>query len=225
MKAVIFDIDDTMISEYDYVMGGYRAVAKRLSQDEDVAMSEDEVFEKLKELSKTSYKEVYNRFLDSLGIARDEDRIQELVSVYKHHKPHLKLYDDVRETLDALKAKGIKLGIISDGDVARQKNKLKITGLENDFDCVIITDELGDISYRKPDERSYIKMAETLGVDFSDMIYVGDNPTKDFFIKTKYPIKTARIIREHGIYANAEYREGITEDYRIESLRDVIGIV
>ncbi len=214
-----------MISEYDYVMGGYRAVAKRLSQDEDITMSEDEIFEKLKELSKTSYKEVYNRFLDSLGIPRDEERIQGLVRVYKQHEPHLKLYDDVRETLDALKEKGIRLGIISDGDVARQKNKLKITGIENDFDCVIITDELGDISYRKPDERSYIKMSETLGVDFSDMLYVGDNPTKDFFITTKYPIKTARIIREHGIYAKADYREGVTEDYRIESLRDVIGIV
>lgn len=227
MKAVIFDIDDTMISEYDYVMGGYHAVAKRLSEDEDVAMSEEEVFEKLKELSQTSYKEVYNRFLDFRGIKRDEERVQELVSIYRHHKPNLKLYDDVRETLDALKEKGIKLGIISDGDVTRQKNKLKITGIENDFDCVIITDELGngDISYRKPDERSYIKMSETLGVDFSEMLYVGDNPTKDFFIKTKYPIKTARIIREHGIYANADYREGIIEDYRIESLTDIIRIV
>ena len=225
MKAVIFDIDDTMISEYDYVMGGYHAVAKRLSRDDDIPMSEDEVFEKLKDLSKTSYKEVYNRFLDSLGIPRDEERIQELVRVYKQHEPHLKLYDDVRETLDALKEKGIKLGIISDGDVARQKNKLKITGIENDFDCVIITDEMGDISYRKPDERSYIRMSETLGVDFSDMMYVGDNPTKDFFIKTKYPIKTARIIREHGIYADADYRDGITEDYRIESLKDVLSLV
>ncbi|MCR5651444.1 MAG: HAD family hydrolase [Lachnospiraceae bacterium] len=227
MKAVIFDIDDTMISEYDYVMGGYRAVAKRLSRDEDIAMSEDEIFEKLKDLSKTSYKEVYNRFLDFKGIQRDEERVLELVDIYRHHKPSLKLYDDVRETLDALKARGIKLGIISDGDVARQKNKLKITDIENDFDCVIITDELGngDISYRKPDERSYVKMAETLGVDFDEMLYVGDNPNKDFFIRTKLPIKTARIIREHGIYANAPYREDITEDFRIEKLTDVLNII
>jgi putative hydrolase of the HAD superfamily len=227
LRAVIFDIDDTMISEYDYVMGGYRAVAKRLSKDEDVGMSEDGIFEKLKDLSKTSYKEVYNRFLDYRSIPRDEGRVLELVDIYRHHKPNLKPYDDVRETLDALKEKGVKLGIISDGDVARQKNKLKITGLEDDFDCVIITDELGngDISYRKPDERSYIKMAETLGVDFSQMLYVGDNPNKDFFIKTKFPIKTARIIREHSIYADAPYREGITEDYRIEKLTDVLGII
>ena len=74
MKAVIFDIDDTMISEYDYVMGGYHAVAERLSRDDDIPMTEDEVFEKLKELSKTSYKEVYNRFLDSLAIPRDEEK-------------------------------------------------------------------------------------------------------------------------------------------------------
>ena len=222
MKAIIFDIDDTLISEYDYVLSGYRQVSKRLAGDEDIGLSESEIFDTLMELCEGGFLFVYDRLFEKLGLPKDKERISELIHIYQHHDPDIRLYDDVDGTLTSLRDRGIKLGIISDGDPERQKRKLRVCDAEKYFDCIIITDELGGEEYRKPDRRSYELISQKLGCDFSEMMYVGDNPAKDFYIKKTFPIKTARIIRDHGIYADREYRDGIAEDYRIQSLTDIL---
>ncbi len=221
LKAVIFDIDDTLISEYDYVLSGYRAVAEKLASDGDTGLGSEEIYNELKDLSKESFLRIYNRLFKKLGLEEKEDRIKELVYIYQNHDPDIRLYDDVDKTLTELKKRGCALGVISDGEPQRQRRKLKVCDAERYFDFVIITDELGGVEYRKPDDRSYRLMSSRLGTAFEDMIYVGDNPSKDFCVKKIIPIRTARIIRPHGIYADREYMDGIKEDYRLESLYDI----
>ncbi len=225
LKAVIFDIDDTLISEYDYVLSGYKAVSKRLVKDSDIKLTGKELFDTLLKLSKDGFHYVYNRLFKELGLKEDEERIKELVYIYQNHDPDIRLYDDVDKTLTALKEKGCRLGVISDGDPKRQRRKLRVCEAEKYFDKVIITDELGGEEYRKPDTRSFEIMSRELETSFEDMIYVGDNPSKDFYIVKTLPMKTARIIRPHGIYTDREYREGIKETYRIDTLDDIIKYV
>ena len=80
------------------------------------------------------------------------------------------------------------MGIISDGYHVSQRNKLEalFTGKQNLFGRVILTDELGR-DYRKPDERSFLMIKEYFKTDWSDMVYVGDNPEKDFYINRMSP--------------------------------------
>lgn len=54
-----------------------------------------------------------------------------------------------------LKCKGIKVGIITDGRPEGQRNKIKALGLEELVDDIIITDELGGIQFRKPNDISF----------------------------------------------------------------------
>lgn len=216
MKAVIFDIDDTLVSERDFVYSGYRAVSRSLS--EEMGLPDQEIAERLIKLSGDGYARIFDRLYESLGLKPEEGRIAELSALYSHHEPEIHFYGDVLPALKALKEGGMRLGIISDGDPLRQHNKLKACGGEELFDRIIITDELGDLSYRKPDPRSFEIMAEALGSTYEEMAYVGDNPAKDFYIKRIYPIRTVRIVRPYGIYQDREYREGIREDMRIESL-------
>ncbi len=225
LKAVIFDIDDTLVSEYDYVISGHRAAAKYLSKTGLVSMTAEEIFDSFMELASKSYSGVYNRFFEAEGLEAHREIIGDLVDIYVKHDPQISPYSDVKDTLEALRKRDIKLGIISDGDPGRQKRKLKVCGLEGYFDQVIITDELGDISYRKPDIRSFELMAKGLGVEPSEMLYIGDNPSKDFHISMQLPVKTARIIREKGIYADRDYLDDIRETYRIDSLRDILELV
>ena len=66
MKAVIFDLDDTLILERDFVFSGYRAVAKYLEAGR--GLSAERIYGILKEEFESSAQNVFNRMYDWLGI-------------------------------------------------------------------------------------------------------------------------------------------------------------
>ena len=220
-KAVVFDLDDTLVSERQYIQSGYRAVSAELSQRHD--LDKQPVYEMLLDLFADSPKNVFNRLYDKLHIPYTEKDIRELVELYRNHDPDIDFYDDVIPCVQTLKANAIMTGIITDGYISTQRAKLNALDAYQYFDHIVITEELGR-EYWKPHPRAFEMMKETLGVDYENMVYIGDNPEKDFFIGSIYPIKTARISRE-GIYSGAMYLGGISEDYTIDSLADILTIM
>lgn len=234
IKAVIFDLDDTLVSEYGFIVSGYRYMAGELAGR--LCSSPEEIEDRLWELSKESYANAFNRLFDTYGVSYTEAELQELILAYRNHPADLKFYPDVYPALKWLKDRGILTGIISDGDPGRQRNKIRsaIAGLPDEekrrsdkdwFDEVILNDEFGGASYRKPNPHGFEVMAERLGVEPCEMIYIGDNPAKDFHIVADLPVRTARIIRENGIYNDREYLDGIHETWRFEKLTDIMGLV
>jgi len=73
-------------------------------------------------------------------------------------------------------------------------------GIENLFDSVIITDELGGVEYRKPCERAFVLTCERLGVAFADAVYIGDNLRKDFIAPEKLGMKACYFKNPDGLY-------------------------
>ncbi len=223
-KAVIFDLDDTLISEDEYIRSGYRAVSNFLK--DMYGWDERMTARQLYDLYLESPKNVFNRLLDAHDIAYKNNEILELVEVYREHTPDVHFYPDVKPTLAMLKNRGVKLGLLSDGYAVTQRKKLTVLNVNGRkvFDKIIITDELGR-DYWKPDPRPFIMMKEAFLADWSDIVYVGDNPEKDFFIGRDFPIMTVRIMRNEGVYLNRPYREGYRETARISSLNDLEKII
>ena len=50
IKAVIFDLDDTLISEYDYIKSGYRVISKKIKEDYKLENSEEQIYNLMWEL-------------------------------------------------------------------------------------------------------------------------------------------------------------------------------
>ena len=161
--------------------------------------------------------------MDRHNIAYVSEDILWLVNEYRNHKPDAEFYADVVPVLDELKRKGIKTGIISDGYLSTQRNKAEVLRLYELFDKVIFTEELGR-EYWKPHPGAFEMMKESLGVEFNEMVYVGDNPQKDFYISKLLPIMTVRIVRTGSVYRTAEYYRGVGETVRIEALQDILKI-
>ncbi|MBU1145202.1 MAG: HAD-IA family hydrolase, partial [Firmicutes bacterium] len=122
-----------------------------------------------------------------------------------------------------LKTNNVKLGIITDGYKETQKQKIDSLCLKDIIDEIVITDELGK-QYWKPHKLPFEVIVKKMSIDFDEMIYVGDNPTKDFYIGSIYPIRTVRILRE-GYYLDKEYFKGIKENYRITTLSELLNII
>lgn len=222
IKLVAFDLDDTLISEFEYIKSGYKAVSREFSKKYN--LSENETFERLMSLFSENSKNVFNRLLDEYGINYEKDDIMSIVKVYREHIPKISFFDDVIPTISILKNKGIKLSIITDGYAITQKNKLSAVCADKYFDEIIITDLLGR-EFWKPHPKSFEILKEKFGFDWDEIVYVGDNPEKDFYISKNYPVKTVRIAREKSVYKDSEYREGIKEDILIDKLTDLDRVI
>lgn len=193
LKAVIFDLDDTLYGEKEYVRSGYRAIA-------DIMPQVDRMDEKLWaafEQKKSAIDEV----LREEGIYNEEIK-QKCLSVYRFHQPDIHFYAGVLELLQMLRADGYKLGVITDGRPEGQRAKIRALGLDELVDYIIVTDELGGVEYRKPNKAAFVKMQEALGVEFEEMCYVGDNIKKDFIAPEMLKMKSFWFKNIDGLYFN-----------------------
>lgn len=188
IKGVIFDLDDTLFSEKEYVKSGYKSVANYLGD--------------------SSYAEHLWRFFEEGKAAIDEllkelnreTEKQKVLDVYRSHIPDIHLYDGVTDLLDTLRQKGIKIGIITDGRPEGQRNKIKALGLDALVDNIIVTDELGGTQFRKPCDIAFRIMQNTWKLPASQIVYVGDNPSKDFQAPQQLGMRSRMIINPDGVY-------------------------
>ncbi len=221
VKAVVFDLDDTLISESDYIKSGYFCIAEVI--ENKFKMNKIVVYDELLELFNDCPINVFNRFLDKHHIKYTDKTIQNLVSEYRMHFPDIDFYDDVIPCLGELKNLGIKTGIITDGYKIAQRQKIKSIKAHMYFDEIIVTDEFGR-EYWKPHPKAFEYIKEKLKVNFDEMIYIGDNPEKDFYIQKYYPITTIRILRG-GIHKDKRYFDDIREDFQIKNLEELKYII
>ena len=87
-------------------------------------------------------------------------------------REHARLFDGLAQTLDALKALGIMLGIVS-GARPEVLEMLRPDGILDRFDAVILG---ADVSRPKPDPEGILTCLHRLGVAPAEAVYVGDAP-------------------------------------------------
>lgn len=219
IKLVIFDLDDTLISEAEYVKSGYNVVSKHI--EDKFNINSNEAFNKLWFLFEKREKNTFNKLLDEYMVSYTKEDITEIVNIYRNHMPNISFFDDVIPVLEELKKRNIHTGIISDGYLVTQKNKLEVLNEYNKFDYIILTDELGK-EYWKPNPKAFQMMLDRFNLNPEEVIYVGDNPKKDFYIKKIMPVKTVKIERENALYINENYMEEIKEDIVIKNLFELL---
>lgn len=185
IKGVIFDLDDTLYSEKEYVRSGYKAVSDYLG-----GWYEEKLWDFFLE-----GKPAIDELLKELG---RENEKADIVEVYRSHKPDIHLYPGVVEMIEELKTKGIKVGIITDGRPEGQRNKLDALGL--DVDDVIITDELGGVQFRKPCDIAFRMLMTRWRLHPADIVYVGDNPAKDFQAPQQLGMRSVYFANKDGLY-------------------------
>lgn len=186
IKAIVFDLDDTLYYEIDYVKSGFQAIA-------DV-FGDNNITLKLFTLFSQNRNNVYQRY----GFSKEE--CNRCIEIYRSHKPNICLSSEIKGVLVTLKSKGYKLGIITDGRPEGQWNKIYALGLEKMVDKIIVTDELGGIEYRKPNPTAFNLMKDYLNLEYNEMMYIGDNPIKDFQAPQQLGMKCYYFQNKNGLY-------------------------
>ena len=105
-------------------------------------------------------------FKDTLSKQDAEAVLNDYLAAYEEN---WQLYYDVLPMLE--KYKDVPKGIISNGDTDQQRRKLSKTGIDNNFQTVVIS---GDIGILKPDPKIFLHAAEQAGMAVSQCWYIGD---------------------------------------------------
>ncbi len=178
IKAAVFDLDHTLFDRYETLKLAVPLLREKLDVSKDVT---DEYFAEQiswadKQYVHHGWHEIHEHLI-KCGIFNTEpsldDYTESLLSCFK--KVAVK-YDFTNPMLKKLREMGIKTGIITNGRHEIQSEKIKMLELNGLFDDIMIS---GDYDFRKPDERIFKTSAEHLGVDVSEMFYVGDHPLAD----------------------------------------------
>ena len=187
IEGVIFDLDDTLYSEKDYVRSGYKEIARNYPDIENAECRLWEFFLK--------GDRAINKVFAEAGLSEEKENA---LMIYRMHMPKIELYAGVQEMITRLKTSGKKIGIITDGRPEGQKNKIE--ALRLNVDQVIITDELGGVVYRKPNKKAFELMQNRLQIAFDRMVYIGDNLAKDFIAPEELGMETIYFKNSDGLY-------------------------
>ncbi|WP_417687890.1 HAD family hydrolase [Pseudidiomarina sp.] len=162
--TVVFDLDDTLYSEREYLKSGVKYLVKRFKRwcPSIDGLAVDKIIASQKPL-------------DTLFEALDlSDSVkQSMLWMYRLHKPAIQLYYEARELIDFCNHNHIDIAVITDGRLVSQSLKLDALGLTRVKSY--ISEEYKET---KPSEGRFLEVQK----DFpsKQYIYVGDNPTKDF---------------------------------------------
>lgn len=187
LNAVIFDLDDTLYSEKDYVRSGYRKIAEHFAKPE--------LFDQMWEVFERGGKAI-DEVLEANGLESQKD---EALRIYRSQEPDIRLYPGVAEMIARIRETK-KIGIITDGRPEGQNAKLNALGLCEMADEIIVTDGLGGVIYRKPNPAAFIQMQRRMAVPFEAMCYVGDNIKKDFIAPENLGMKAILFKNKDGLY-------------------------
>lgn len=217
IKLIIFDLDDTLYPEIEFVKSGFRIVSERI--EKDFSIDKDYIFHKLWEEFIRDRKFVFNRVLRNIGLY-NEEYLNELITLYRTHRPLISLYDDAKTILPILRDK-FYLGIITDGYPTTQRLKVESLGIEKYFKKIIYTWEEGEY-YSKPSSKAFVDMLNYFSCTSKQAVYIGDNIEKDFKGPKEIGMLTVKILRDDGIYRDlSPPDENYLPDFIINSLFDL----
>ena len=192
-RAILFDLDDTIVSAYSRPELAWLAVTTELAEtlaplspEEATRAVADYALEFWSDADRhkahrqdmtAARRRIVAGALARLGLEGRQPfaadvavRLADRFTAYRDEQ--MALFDGAHETLDALKAHGVLLGLVTNGSADAQRAKVERFDLARRFDHIQIEGEHG---FGKPEERAYRHAMEALKVEPHQTWMVGDN--------------------------------------------------
>lgn len=184
LTLALFDLDDTLFAHAHAVREGI--VDHVASLTDPYPGSSSELQRRWYELEEEHYHRYLAGELDyegqrraraaafaaDAGVELTPEAASDWFAAYlEHYVANWTLHGDALPALDRLDAAGVRIGIITNGDLEFQTRKIEAIGLADRIEHLIAS---GDIGATKPDSRIFLAACERFGVAPEEALYVGD---------------------------------------------------
>jgi putative hydrolase of the HAD superfamily len=205
--CAVFDIDDTLYLERDYVRSGFEAVGRWAARQLHLEDFAERCWSSFLAGRRDS---IFDAVLREFGEQPTAELISALVGVYRTHWPCITLAADASKALNAI-SHTASIAVVSDGPATSQSRKAEALGLGSLAAPIILTELLGS-EFRKPHPKAFEEVMRCRSA--SVYIYVADNPLKDFAAPKQLGWVTVRVRRPGGLHYAVGNSE-ITPDYEM----------
>lgn len=215
-NVVVFDLDDTLYKEIDFLKSAYQEIAEFFRDKFGIYGLRGEMLR--------YYREGKNVFQEVIDFYKRPVEMKTLLDIYRNHIPNISLNAETKQVLDSLKNGNSGIGLITDGRMVSQMNKIKALGLDKYIpEKYIIISEVWE--HEKIDGFAYDLMEKLF--PNGNYFYVGDNPQKDFLAANKRGWTTICIL-DNGQNIHKQYFD-LAEDYlpkyKIEKISGLLGFI
>ncbi len=221
IKAVIFDLDDTLYDCSGSLIDASRTRAAKALVEAGLPCTEDEVYQLQKELTEKygPYYHVFNEIVNKYNA--DSKLVTIAYKAYNSSEvSEIKPFPYVIPTLKELKEKGYKLFLLTVGVHERQEKKINILGLKSYFDEMVISDqEIG-----LPMEDCMRDLIERHAINFREAVMVGDRVREELRIAKSLGMTTIQML--HGRFKNEPAVNDCDKpDYKIKRIFQIATIL
>jgi putative hydrolase of the HAD superfamily len=187
---IVFDLDDTLYEEINFVRGGLKAVANHLSENYKIETSEIIYRQFVQLLEEQRRGKVFDSFLDKHNLSNTRV-VKKCLAVYRLHDPNIRLSESGLACLERLK--DFPKYLVTDGYKIVQTKKVKSLKIDKYFRRMIVTHNYG-LKHSKPSTYCFHKILQWENAIPRNLVYIGDNPKKDFVNLKKDGFRTVRVL-------------------------------
>lgn len=221
IKAIIFDLDDTLYDCTGMLTDASRRRAAKAMVENGIPCTEEEIYKLQNEaLEKYGpYYHVFNELAKKYGV--DKNVVNKALRAYNSNEvSNIKLFPDVIQTLKQLRHDGVKLFLVTVGVHERQEKKIQLLGLTEMFDEVIVSDqEVGLLL-----EECYEMLIKRHDLNANEVAVVGDRVREELRIGQTMGMTTIRML--HGRFKHNCSAEQLCEtDYSIKRIFQVPTVI
>jgi putative hydrolase of the HAD superfamily len=202
--CAVFDIDDTLYLERDYVHSGFEAAGRWAAKWIPIGDFAEQCWRRFAAGQRGS---IFDEVLRESGRKANPELVSALVEVYRTHTPSIALATDAADALDAI-SHVASIAAISDGPAASQSRKAEALGLSAFAAPIILTEVLGS-EFCKPHPRAFQQIQDSRPA--SAYLYIADNPLKDFAAPKQLGWATVRVRRPQGLHYMMENLQTIPD--------------
>lgn len=192
---IIFDLDDTLYLERDFALSGYRAAAAWICENHGI-FHFDATCRAL--LDSGRRQRIFDEALRAHAIGPSPEIVAQLIAIYRGHVPEIVLAPDAAHYFGRCKPGSI-LGMITDGHLETQQAKVRALGLDRILSNIVFTASFGE-GFSKPHPRAFSAMEDWAAQFSRPLVYVADNPRKDFVTARARGWRTIRIARPERVH-------------------------
>lgn len=197
--VIVFDLDDTLYLERDYVESGLRAVGAWAADQLEVAGLGEGMLEHFRAGARGH---LFDDALTGVGIEPAPALIARMIQVYRQHRPCIHLAEDAMRYL-ACPPSRTGLALITDGYLDAQRRKIRALGLHaSGIEIAVCTDRWGRDAW-KPSCRAFEYVQRFFGLPAGAFVYVADNPDKDFHAPRRLGWRSVQINRSGRLHMAA----------------------